>query len=60
MGPMQGIAICQYEGETGYYLFYCDGEWETITDTWHETLEDAKLQADLEYEGVAETWIFTD
>ena len=34
----------------------CDPAWNTVTDTWHETLEDALEQAEFEYEGVAETW----
>ncbi|MFO0759538.1 MAG: hypothetical protein U0359_23805, partial [Byssovorax sp.] len=30
--PAAGIAICQYDGETNYYLFGCDAEWNTATD----------------------------
>ena len=55
-GPAAGLAICQYEGETAYYLFGCDPEWNTVTDTGHESLEDALEQAEFEYEGVSETW----
>src|SRR5262245_24715332 len=57
MGAMAGLAICQYEGETAFYLFGCDADWQTVTDTWHETLDDAKHQAQFEYEGVSHTWI---
>lgn len=56
MGPASGIAICQYEGEDAFYLFGCDDNWESVTDTWHETLDEAKAQAEFEYEGVAGTW----
>lgn len=49
-----GLAICREAG-TGFYLFGCDGEWNTVTDTWHETVEDAQHQAEFEYEGIA--WI---
>ena len=56
MGKMAGLAICQYDGETAYYLFGCDSEWNTVTDTWHETLEDAIDQAEFEYEGSKSTW----
>ena len=56
MGAASGLAICQYEGESSFYLFGCDDDWNTVTDTWHETLEDAKAQAEFEYEGVNETW----
>ena len=55
-GAAAGLAICQYEGENDYYLFGCDEDWNTKTDTWHEMLEDAKAQAEFEYEGVHATW----
>ena len=55
-GVAGGVAIGQYAGETAYYLFGCDAEWNTLTDTWHETLEDALRQAESEYEGVSQTW----
>jgi hypothetical protein len=56
MGAAAGLAICRYEGEDCYYLFGCDEDWNTQTDTWHETLGDAKAQAEFEYEGVSATW----
>lgn len=55
-GPAAGLAICQYEGETGYYLFGCDEDWSKLTDTWHERMEDALSQAEFEYEGVSKSW----
>lgn len=33
MGPMAGLAICQHPGDTAYYLFGCDADWNNITDT---------------------------
>jgi len=56
LGPAAGLAICQYEGQAAYYLFHCDDEWNSLTDTWHETLQDALRQAEFEYEGVSSTW----
>lgn len=56
VGPAARLAICQYETEDSFYLFGCDENWETIADTWHQTLEDAKQQAEFEYEGVSATW----
>jgi hypothetical protein len=55
-GPAEGLAICQYEGEEGFYLFGCDADWNNITDTWHQTMEEAMKQAEFEYEGVGKTW----
>lgn len=55
-GSASGLAICQFAGDWAYYLFGCDVEWNTLTDTWHQTLDDAKGQAEFEYEGVSVTW----
>jgi hypothetical protein len=51
-----GVAICQYEGDSGFYLFGCDQDWQSVTDTWHENLEAAKKQAEFEYAGISEVW----
>jgi hypothetical protein len=56
VGPARALAICQYEGETGYYLFSCDSRWQVLTDTWHETMEDTLRQADFEYEEITMNW----
>lgn len=53
-----GLAICKYESEGGYYLFYCGEDWEAITDTWHETIEDAREQAGFEYMNTGDSWIY--
>jgi hypothetical protein len=58
IGAMSGVAICQYEGENCFYLFGCDAEWRTTTDTWHQTFEDALRQAEFEYAGVSLTWTY--
>jgi hypothetical protein len=50
------VAICRFDGDDGFYLFYCDEEWKPITDTWHQTLDDAIKQAEFEYEGTSATW----
>lgn len=55
-GPAAGLAICQCKNEDGYYLFGCDSNWDPVTDTWHETIEKAKSQAEFEYAGVSQTW----
>jgi hypothetical protein len=55
-GQVAGLAICRADCEGCYYLFGCDTEWNSITDTWHQTLEEAKAQAEFEYAGVSATW----
>jgi len=56
LGSAAGLAIARYADEPGYYLFYCDADWNPMTNTWHETVEDAKQAAAFEYEGVSRTW----
>jgi hypothetical protein len=55
MGVMAGLAICK-ENPNSFYLFGCDEKWNVVTDTWHASLDDAKHQAEFEYEGISETW----
>lgn len=55
-GRAQCLAICQYDGETGFYLFSCDANWSFGSDTFHETLAEAKSQAEFEYNGTSKTW----
>lgn len=50
------LAICKYQNESGYYLFGCNSEWTTITDTNHNNIEDAKEQAEFEYKNTSKTW----
>ena len=51
-----GLAICKLELEPGYYLFYCDNNWTEFADTWHETIDDTKDQAEYEYAGITNFW----
>lgn len=53
------LAICRDVQDGGYYLFGCSVEWEAVTDTWHQTLEDAMDQAESEHPGIGERWIRT-
>jgi hypothetical protein len=55
-GQCAGIAIGQYDGEEGVYLFGCDEDWLSITDTRHQSIDEAMSQAEFEYNGVAATW----
>jgi hypothetical protein len=49
------LAICG-DGEGGFFLFGCDAEWNTVTDTWHQTLDDARDQAEREHPGIRHAW----
>jgi hypothetical protein len=50
------LAIARYDSDPGFYLFYCDDGWTTITDTYHDTIEGAVAQAEFEFGHVT----FTD
>ena len=51
------LSICKYANDSGYYLFYCDRNWKTITDTYHENIVGAKSQAEHEYLNSFNCWI---
>lgn len=51
-----GLAICKYKEDPGYYLFYCDESWIERTDTYHDSLEEAKEQAEFELVGTITDW----
>jgi len=57
LGVAYGLAICKDKSTNGYYLFYCDDQWIEFADTWHETIEDARDQADYEYAGITNNWM---
>jgi hypothetical protein len=59
LGAVAGLAICREPDGGGHYLFYCDTQWQALTDTWHATVEDAIQQAEFEYKGAATTWTRT-
>jgi len=60
LAPASRLAIAQYPGEVGFYLFHCDGSWKVLADTWHETVADAEAQAEFEYAGISAAWRSAD
>jgi hypothetical protein len=51
-----GLAICKYSDDQGFYLFYCNRYWKTITDTYHDTIDKAKEQAEHEFSNTRTAW----
>lgn len=49
---VRGLALASYDQEESVYLFYCDEEWNVLTDTCHSSAEDAIRQARFEFEGL--------
>ena len=58
MGAMAGLAVCQPADAEEFYLFGCDSGWNVVSDTWHQSLDEAKKQAEFEYEGISKTWSY--
>ena len=56
LGPANVLAICQFEKDDQYHLFYCSDQWEVLTDTCHPSLDSAKEQAEFEYDGISTKW----
>lgn len=52
----EGLAVCQ-GGPESFFLFYCDAAWRAVTDTWHQSLDSARAQAEFEFAGVSSTWM---
>ena len=44
------------ESDAGWMLLRFDAQGDAITDTWHESLADAKEQAKFEYEIEEDDW----
>jgi hypothetical protein len=56
MDTFHALAIVQVAGDKAYHLLYLDAEWREVTDTWHQSVDDAKRQAEFEYEGITSKW----
>jgi hypothetical protein len=53
--PAAALTIGRYEGDVGVYLFYVDPRGRVVTDTWHKSVEQAVLRAEIEYGELA--WV---
>ena len=50
------LAICKYENDTQYYLFGCNAEYEVVSDSPWESIEQCMLIAENSYDRVV-SWI---
>jgi hypothetical protein len=50
------LAICKYEGDTQYYLFGCNAEYEVVSDSPWESVEECMLVAKNSYNRIV-SWI---
>ncbi len=58
VGLASVLAICQYDEDADFILYYCDADCRILTHTHHDSLEAAQEQAEYEYEGVSAAWIY--
>jgi hypothetical protein len=54
--PPQQLEIVQLPPDSGFYLLYLDGNGAEMTDTWHESLEQAMDQANFEFGLLPNEW----
>ena len=49
VGDFAAVAIARYESGSGVHLFYCDADWNVVTDTEHASVGAAVAQANFEF-----------
>ena len=54
--PPHELKVVQYPEDEGFYLLHFDARGEELTDTYHESIEDALAQADWEFNVRADEW----
>jgi hypothetical protein len=54
--PFTSLDISQFPGDPGYFLMHLCENGE-CADSWHQTLDDAFHQAEIEFEVQREEWI---
>lgn len=50
------LLIAQLSDDPGYYLLYLDAAGNELTDTYHDTVENAMRQAEFEFGVRCEDW----
>ncbi|MDE1152779.1 MAG: hypothetical protein PW788_09605 [Micavibrio sp.] len=54
LGPARFLTI--EENEDGFFLYRFDDKGNCVGDTWHQSLNEAKEQADYEFEQTLKNW----
>ncbi len=54
--PASTLKIATYEDTEGFYLLYLDANGNELTDTFHDTIEEAFSQAEWEYNVKPDEW----
>jgi hypothetical protein len=59
VGKVPCLAICRNLRADDILLFYCSENWETFGTRGFESVEAAKKQAEIEYDGISSKWVNT-
>ncbi len=54
--PPAALRIVKFAGDSGYYLLYLDKEGLEMTDTCHDSVEEAMAQAEWEFQVKPHDW----
>tara|TARA_B100000989_G_C19514774_1_gene461037 strand:+ start:479 stop:745 length:267 start_codon:yes stop_codon:yes gene_type:complete len=52
------LRVVQIDDDPGYYLMRCDSSGTELTDTYHESLKEALLQAEWEAYVPINSWVY--
>jgi hypothetical protein len=59
-GGFSGLRIAQYENDDAYFLLYLTPDGNELTESWHQTLNDALNQAEDEFFVQRHEWLDAD
>jgi hypothetical protein len=51
------LGLVIVKDDSGFFLFQCGDDWYPNRDTWHETLDEAKSQAEFDFPDVKLHWL---
>ena len=57
LGPTFKLRIVQFSGEYGFYLIRYSSGGQELTDTLHDSVQDALVQAEFEYGVSPNLWL---
>jgi hypothetical protein len=55
--PAVVLEIVQYEGDSSFFLLSISADGSCSSDTWHQSIDDAKHQAEYQYGVQKDEWI---
>ncbi|MFH1146912.1 MAG: hypothetical protein V1736_04315 [Pseudomonadota bacterium] len=56
LGPAAGLAICKYDRDNSFCLFYCNEKWDVLAACGYPSMQMTLEMAEIAYRGVSEKW----